>query len=128
MQINLIILLVAFLVLLVVLERFNSLKTLLRLILTIAFICIYCKEIADGKTIGIASLILVVGLSAVNILIKNGIHKKTLSELISVLITSFATGLIVWLVSRRAKLNLFKDEVMRFNGVRSPMVLCSDFI
>ncbi len=120
MQINLIILLVAFLVLLVVLERFNSLKTLLRLILTIAFICIYCKEIADGKTIGIASLILVVGLSAVNILIKNGIHKKTLSELISVLITSFATGLIVWLVSRRAKLNLFKDEVMRFNGVRSP--------
>ncbi len=76
-------------------------------------------ELLIGKSIGVYSFILVVAIATTNIAIKNGIHKKTFSELLSVIATSGITGLIVWFVCKKVDLKLFQDEVMRFNGVRS---------
>lgn len=47
-------------------------------------------------------------------------HKKSISEIMSVLIVSVGTGGVVWFICRSVKLKAFQNEVMRFNGVRSP--------
>ena len=119
MQISLLICLIVLILLLIALERFSVIKILIRLILSISVIYFYVKSIADGKPIGVASLILVIILATINILIKNGIHKKSFSELISVLVVSLGTSGIVWLICRKVNLKSFQDEIMRFNGVRS---------
>lgn len=72
-----------------------------------------------GDSIGIYTCLLIIALSAINIFINEGIHRKTFSMLVSVLLVSGVTGLIIWLICRGLNLNLYQDEVMRFNGIRS---------
>ena len=117
MQTSLIICLAVFLVLLILIEKLSSIKTIIRIALSLGIIWLYIKFITDGKSIGITSLLVGIALVVVNVVIKSGINRKSFSEILSVLIVSIATGGIVWLICRRVG---FQDEVMRFNGVRSP--------
>ena len=120
MQTSLIICLIGFILILIAIQKLSAIKTLIRLILNLVIIYFYIKSIANGKSIGMTSLIITIILVTINIIIKNGLHKKNFSELISVLAVSITTSGMVWFICRKVSLKSFQDEVMRFNGVRSP--------
>ena len=73
----------------------------------------------DGKSIILSSMIFAFAFSVINIFIKDGIHKEAFSELISVLITSFVTSGIVFIICKNANVKIFKNEIMAFNGVKN---------
>lgn len=120
MQTSLLICLIVFVLILIILEKFLAFKTLIRICLSLGIIWVYLKLISDGKPIGLASLILTVALVIVNVVIKDGLNRKALTEVLSVLIVSVGTSGIVWFICRTVEFKSFQEEVMRFNGVRSP--------
>ena len=120
MQTSLLICLIVFVIILIFLEKFSAIKTLIRIALSLGIVWLYIKSISAGKSIGIASLVVAIALVTINIIIKNGINRKALTEIVSVLIVSIGTSGIVWFICRKVRFKSFQDEVMRFNGVRSP--------
>ena len=70
MQTVLIMCLVIFLILLVLLERLQSIKIIIRVLLSLAAIYVYIKAVAGGKSIVLSSIILTLALSIINILIQ----------------------------------------------------------
>ena len=109
MQTSLLICFIVFLIMLVLLEKLSSIKIFIRLFLSLAIIYGYIKAVVAGKSIMIYSSLLVVVLSFVNIFIKNGIQKKSFSELVSVLITTFFTSGMIWMICKKINPKLFQD-------------------
>lgn len=70
MQTSLIICLIVFVIILIILEKISAIKILIRLALSIGIIWIYLKSIVDGKSIGIASLIVSISLVVINVVIE----------------------------------------------------------
>lgn len=112
--------LIVFLVFLILLERLHSIKIIIRFALSLAVMYGYIKAIADGKSIILYSILVALGLAAINIFIKNGVHRKSFSEMFSVIITSGITSLIIFLICKNTNPNIYKDEIMSFNGVKKP--------
>lgn len=120
MQASLLICLIVFLVLLIVLERVDSIRIIIRFALSLAIMYRYIKAISDGKSIVLFSIFVVISLAVINIFIKNGIHKKSLSELISVLWTSGITSSIVFFICQNQNPKIYQDEIMSFEGLKNP--------
>lgn len=120
MQTSLIICLIVFLVLLVVLERLRSIRIIIRIALSIAIMYGYIQAIIAGKSIIKFSILIAVSLCVVNVLVKNGIHRKSFSEIVSILAVSGITSVAVYLICKGKDLKLFQDEIMIFNGFRKP--------
>lgn len=120
MQTSLIVCTIVFLVLLVLLERLNSIKIIIRLTLSLLAIYGYIKAIADGKSIILFSILLTVVLAVINIFIKNGIHRKSFSELVSVFVTTAITSAIVFGICKNVNPKIYQDEIMSFNGLKKP--------
>lgn len=77
------------------------------------------NQYQTGKSLVLNSFLVITGLSIINIFIKTGINKKSLSEFISVLITSFITSLIIWIICKCVNLNIYKDLISKFDGVKN---------
>lgn len=73
-----------------------------------------------GQSIILFSLLATFLLAVVNIFIKNGIHRVSFSELISVLITSFSTSIIIFIICKIVVPKIYQNEIMSFNGVKKP--------
>ena len=109
LQTSLIVCTIVFLVLLVLLERLNSIKIIIRLTLSLLAIYGYIKAIADGKSIILFSILLTVVLAVINIFIKNGIHRKSFSELVSVFVTTAITSAIVFGICKNVNPKIYQD-------------------
>lgn len=120
MQTSLIACIIVFLILLVLLERLHSIKIIIRLVLSLGLMYGYIKAIAQGKSIILFSGLLVILLSFINIFIKNGIHRKSFSELISVWITTGITSCIIYFICKNVNPKIYQDEIMSFNGLKKP--------
>ena len=73
----------------------------------------------NGKSLVLSSFLVVICFSIINIFIKIGINKRSLSEFISVLITSFITSLIIWIVCKISNLKIYNDLIIKFEGVKN---------
>ena len=73
-----------------------------------------------GQSIILFSLLATFLLAVVNIFIKNGIHRVSFSELISILITSFSTSIIIFIICKIVVPKIYQNEIMSFNGVKKP--------
>ena len=73
----------------------------------------------NGQSLVLSSFLVVICFSIINIFIKTGINKRSLSELISVLITSFITSLTIWLICKGSNLKIYKDLIVKFDGVKN---------
>ena len=73
-----------------------------------------------GQSIILFSLLATFLLAVVNIFIKNGIHRVSFSELISVLITSFSTSIIIFIICKIVVPKIYQNEIMSFNVVKKP--------
>lgn len=118
MQTILLVCLIVFSVLLILLERIQFIKILIRLLLSLLTMYAYVKAIADGKSIILYSILVTICLTVINTFIKNGIHKKSFSELVSILITSGITSLIIYLICKNTSLQIYKEEIKSFNGLK----------
>ena len=118
MQTSLLGCLIAFLVILILLERTASIKIFMRLCFSLGILYGYIRAVSNGKSIILFSSLAVLALSFVNIFIKNGVHKKSFSELFSVLMTTMITSGIVWVICKNVQPKIFQDEMMRFNGIK----------
>jgi uncharacterized membrane protein len=87
-------------VLLIVIERKSSIKILARLLITILTVYLgYVKAIVNNQNIVVFTIIVTFLLITLNILIKEGIHRKAFLEIISVLIISIICGVAVLIIS-----------------------------
>ena len=118
MQTVLLICLIVFLILLIYLERIKSIKIIIRLICSIGIIYGYIKAITEGKSIILYSSLLACSLILINVLIQNGIHKKTFVEIISIVLTTGITSSIVYIICSRFNLKIYQEEIMSFNGLK----------
>ena len=84
MQTTLMVCLLVFLILLICLERLQSIKIIIRLALSLLVIYGYMKLLVSGKSIVILSIGFTAVLAGMNILIQNGLQRKALSEILSV--------------------------------------------
>lgn len=119
MHLSLTICLIIFVIVLIIFEKKSSIKLFIRWILSLFGMYFYIKSIVDGKSIIIMSIILVTFLAIVNIYIKNGISKKSLSELLSVLLITIFSGGIIFIICKNLNLNILNDEIMKFNGIKN---------
>lgn len=120
MQTSLIISVVVFLVFLIALERLHSIKIIIRLAISLALIYGYIMAISEGKSMILFSMLLVALLTITNAIIKEGFHKKTFTEIISVLFTTTITSHILFLICKKANLNIYHGEIQSFNGIKRP--------
>ena len=111
--------LLVFLILLICLERLQSIKIIIRLALSLLVIYGYMKLLVSGKSIVILSIGFTAVLAGMNILIQNGLQRKALSEILSVLMTSGITSMIVFNIFQRMNLKIYQEEMMRFNGLKN---------
>ena len=111
--------LVVFLILLICLERLQSIKIIIRLVISLLMIYGYMKLLVDGKSIIVLSIGFTLLFAVMNILIQNGLQKKALSEVLSVLITSGITSIVVFDIFQKTNLKIYQEEMMRFNGLKS---------
>lgn len=88
---------IIFLILSIIIERKKSIKILLKVTLTLLILYFaYIKAIVNNKSLGVFTIIVSFLLACVNIFIKNGIHRKSFSELISVLVTTGICGFAIF--------------------------------
>lgn len=120
LQTSIIICSVVFLVLLVLLERLHSIKIIIRLTLSLGIIYGYIRAIAEGKSIILFSILVTAILAVINIFIKNGIHRKSFSEILSVFCTTAITSTIVFFICKSTSPKIYQDEIMSFNGLKNP--------
>ena len=91
---------ILFFIALIIIERKASIKIILRAFLTmIVLYFIYARGVLNDVSIAILSILVVLLISFINIFIKEGIHRKSFAELISVIITS-----LFWNCNRRDKI------------------------
>lgn len=103
---------------LILLERLHAIKILIRLFLSLAIMYGYIRSILDGKSIVLFSIYVTIGLTIINTFIKNGVHKESFSELLSILITSGVTSVIIFFICKSTNLKIYKNEIMSFNGLK----------
>ena len=118
MQTSLTVFFILFLISLILVERKYSLKIIVRFILGLIAVSFYVNAIVEGKSIIVFSILLVIVLSIINVFIKNGIHRISFSELLSVIITSIVSSILVLLICKSFELNMFQDEIMLLNGIK----------
>lgn len=119
MQTSLIMCLVIFIMLLILLERLQSIKLIIKLSLSLVAIYGYIEAIAGGKSIVLSSIILTFVLAVINIFIQNGIRRRSFTELIAVLVISGITGVAVFGIFQKFNPRIYKDEIMTFNGLKN---------
>jgi len=105
-------------VLLIALEKLQSIKIILRIALSLIIIYGYIQAIINGLSIVLFSTVTTVLLVAVNVLIKNGFKRRTITEIISVVITSGITSLVVFFICKNENLKMYQDEILIFNGLK----------
>lgn len=92
---------IVFFIALIIIERKSSIKIILRAFLTMIILYfIYTRGVLNNVSIGFLSILVVFLVSIINILIKEGIHRKSFAELISVIITSLFTGVIILIICK----------------------------
>lgn len=77
------------------------------------------RAIVSGKSMILFSIIVTCGIAGINILIKDGISRKSFSELLSIFITSGITSGVVFWICKNTNPKIYQDEMMRFNGIKS---------
>lgn len=109
--------LIAFIVVLIIIEQKSSIKVLLRLITTLLVLYfIYVKGVINKANIVILTVLVTFIISFINIFIKEGIHRKSFTELISVMITSLIIGGITFGISFRVDLKIsYENEFIKIN-------------
>ena len=118
MQTSLIICLIFFLVLLIALERLHSIKIILRIIVSLAIVYGYIQAIINGLSIVLSSTTTAILLVTTNVLIKNGFKRRTITEILSVLVVSGITSLMVFFICKSEGLKMYQDEILIFNGLK----------
>lgn len=99
--------LILFFILLILIEKISTIRIILRLLFSFLILYyIYVKGFLNGNNKIILAIITVFLISFLNIFIKEGIHKKSFIELLSVVITSLITGLIILVVCFITKVQL----------------------
>lgn len=103
-----------FIVFLVIVAKKASLKILLRVIITMFILSvIYVNGIANKMNIVILTSLVMFLIAFANIFIKEGIHKKSFSELVSVMVTSLIVGITIYVICIITGIKLsYKDEVL----------------
>ena len=119
MQTTLIVSLIIFVIFFICIERWQSIKTIIRLLLSLLIVYGYMKLLVSGKPIVILSIGFVLLFAAINVLIQNGIQRKSLSELLAVLITSGITSVVIFGIFQKMNLKIYQEEIMRFNGLKN---------
>lgn len=118
MQTSLIITLVILVIFLIVLERIHSINVLIRLCLSAAVMYGYIKMMVEGKSMILFSILATSVIAVIHIFIKNGIHRKSFSEFISVFVTMSITSITFFFLCKKWNMNLFQSEIKSLNGVR----------
>ena len=77
------------------------------------------KGLSEGKNIIFHTIIFAFSIIVINVCIKNGINKKSFSEILSVLITSVISCFFVFIISKILNLKIYQDMIMKFDGVKS---------
>lgn len=113
--------LIIFLVFLIFFERKKSIKSILRLIITAGFLYfVYFKAIVNNINIILMTIIAIIVVPFINIFIKDGIHKKSFSELVSVILVSGITGVAITLIMAFSKTEAYYyDNVLEVNKLQN---------
>ncbi|MCI8310229.1 MAG: YibE/F family protein [Clostridia bacterium] len=104
---------IVFIVSIIIIEKKSCIKNLIRYVLTILILYyIYIKAIINDKNIWILTGIVSFLIVTMNILIKEGIHRKSFSEVISILSTSFICGFIVFIIGSNTNvIGMYKSNL-----------------
>lgn len=98
-------------ILIIAIEKKSSIKILLRLFLTaILSYFIYIKAIINGQNIILFTVIVTFLIVTLNILIKDGIHRRAISEIISVLIISMLCSILVFIVCLQTEIIVIDEK------------------
>jgi uncharacterized membrane protein len=92
---------------LIIIQRKSSVKTFVRLLLTILVLYfVYIKAIVNNQNIIIFTVIITFLITTLNILIKEGIHRKSFFEIISVLITELICGVAILIININTEISI----------------------
>lgn len=110
---------IIFLILLVIIERKSSIKIILRAALTIiALYCIYAKGVLNNVSLAFLTILVVFLISFINIFIKEGLHRKSFAQLMSVIVTTLMTGVLILIICKIAGSHiLYKDDALESNKI-----------
>lgn len=110
---------IIFLILLVIIERKSSIKIILRAALTIvALYFIYAKGVLNNVSLAFLTILVVFLISFINIFIKEGLHRKSFAQLISVIVTTLMTGVLILIICKITGSHiLYKDDALESNKI-----------
>ena len=110
--------LVLFFILLVIIEKKSSIKIILRIVLTIASLCIIYKiGIVNNINVAILTIFLVFIISFINVFIKDGVHKKAFSEWFSVMILTLLIGISIFVICKLSGVELLYQDIEIIIGI-----------
>ena len=98
---------IIFLVLLVFIQRKMSIKIILEVLFTLLVLhLVLIRGIVNEKNIVILGIIVAFLISFVNIFIKNGIHRKSFTELLALLMATIVSSVLLLIVCNLTKVEI----------------------